>query len=208
LPRERARFARAFVRFRRNKIGSSAAACAVPPLRSGSPDSRSADRRRTAVLDDEDVSEEVLMSMMQSIGVASDRVMAALVSGLEIEFGRGAGEALAHRFLEAEEVDFHWDARVQERWIGTYESMDDEDPELDRVKIFGSLDGEMVRRGDDRRWRWQCAWHDGQADIRTRTRGARGIRAGVIIAQFGGAALVEERRSSFCLGSSGCTPRG
>jgi hypothetical protein len=153
LPRERARFARAFVRFRRNKIGSSAAACAVPPLRSGSPDSRSADRRRTAVLDDEDVSEEVLMSMMQSIGVASDRVMAALVSGLEIEFGRGAGEALAHRFLEAEEVDFHWDARVQERWIGTYESMDDEDPELDRVKIFGSLDGKwfvavMIVDGD------------------------------------------------------------
>jgi hypothetical protein len=93
------------------------------------------------------------MSMMQSIGVASDRVMAALVSGLEIEFGRGAGEALAHRFLEAEEVDFHWDARVQERWIGTYESMDDEDPELDRVKIFGSLDGKwfvavMIVDGD------------------------------------------------------------
>lgn len=93
------------------------------------------------------------MSMMQSIGMASDRVMAALISGLEIEFGRGAGEALAHRFLEAEEVDFHWDARVQERWIGTYESTDDEDLELDRVKIFGRLDGEwfvavMIVDGD------------------------------------------------------------
>lgn len=81
------------------------------------------------------------MSMMQSIGAASDRVMAALVSGLEIEFGRGVGEALAHRFLEAEEVDFHWDARVLEHWIDTYENMDDEDLELDRVKIFGQLDG-------------------------------------------------------------------
>ncbi|RHW16908.1 hypothetical protein D1610_14190 [Sphingomonas gilva] len=91
--------------------------------------------------------------MMQSIGVASDRVMAALISGLEIEFGRGAGEALAHRFLEAEEVEFHWDARVQECWIGTYESADDEDFELDRVKIFGRLDGKwfvavMIVDGD------------------------------------------------------------
>jgi len=95
------------------------------------------------------------MSMMQSIGAPSDRVMAALISGLEIEFGRGAGEALAHRFLEAEEVDFHWDARVEERWIGTYESIDDEDIELDRVRIFGRLDGKwfvavMIVDGDGR----------------------------------------------------------
>ena len=34
------------------------------------------------------------MTYFQPISVASDRVMAALVSGLEIEFGRGAGEAL------------------------------------------------------------------------------------------------------------------
>ena len=93
------------------------------------------------------------MSMMQTIGMASDRVMAALAWGLEIEFGRGAGEALAHRFLEAEEVDFHWDARVSERWIGSYESLDDDDLELDRVRIFGRLDGKwfvavMIVDGD------------------------------------------------------------
>ena len=93
------------------------------------------------------------MSMMQTIGMASDRVMAALVSGLEIEFGRGAGEALAHRFLKAEEVDFHWDARISERWIGSYESIDDDELELDRVRIFGRLDGKwfvavMIVDGD------------------------------------------------------------
>ena len=81
------------------------------------------------------------MTMFQPISVASDRVMAALVSGLEIEFGHGVGEALAHRFLEAEESDFLWDARLQERWIGTYESADDNEIELDRVRIFGRLDG-------------------------------------------------------------------
>lgn len=72
---------------------------------------------------------------------AADRVMAALVQGLEIEFGRGAGEALAHRFLEAEEVDFHWDARLQERWIGAYQNLEEEDIELDRVRVLGRLDG-------------------------------------------------------------------
>lgn len=93
------------------------------------------------------------MSMFQSISAASDRVMTALVSGLEIEFGRGAGEALAHRFLDAEEVDFHWDARTQERWAGSYESADDEGIQLDRVQILGRLDGKwfvamMIVDGD------------------------------------------------------------
>lgn len=81
------------------------------------------------------------MACVQSIGVASDRVMAALIAGLEVEFGRGAGEALAQRFLEAEEVDFHWDARLQERWIGAYEADVEDDVELDRIRIFGRLDG-------------------------------------------------------------------
>ena len=96
------------------------------------------------------------MSMYQSIGTASDRVMAALVAGLELEFGRGAGEALAHRFLKAEETDFHWDARVEERWIGAYGSAGDEEYDLDRIAICGRLDG-----------KWFCATMlvdgDGQA---------------------------------------------
>ena len=81
------------------------------------------------------------MGMVQSIGTASDRVLQTLMAGLEIEFGRGAGEALAQRFLDAEEVDFHWEARVLERWIGTYESVEDAEFELDRIAICGRLDG-------------------------------------------------------------------
>lgn len=93
------------------------------------------------------------MDMANCIGMASDRVLAALVSGLELEFGRGAGEALAHRFLDAEEVDFHWDARVEERWIGAYESADMDDVELERVAILGRFDGQwfvarMIVDGD------------------------------------------------------------
>jgi hypothetical protein len=98
---------------------------------------------------------EVHMGMFQSVGAASDRVMAALVAGLELEFGTRAAEGLAQRFLAAEECDFHWDARDQERWLSTYESIDGQEMELDRVAILGRIDGhwfvaEMIVDGDGR----------------------------------------------------------
>jgi len=81
------------------------------------------------------------MGMVERIGTASDRVFATLMAGLEREFGQGAGEALAHRFLEAEESDFLWEARLEERWLGSYASIDDDDLELDRIAICGRCDG-------------------------------------------------------------------
>jgi hypothetical protein len=80
------------------------------------------------------------MTVQQHIQ-SDDRVVSALIAGLELEFGHRAADALAHRFLEAEAADFHWDARQQERWIGSYDSVDDEDCELDRVAILGWLEG-------------------------------------------------------------------
>jgi len=81
------------------------------------------------------------MTMVQPISVASDRVMAALVAGLEIEFGRGAAEGLAARFLDAEDCDFCWDARVEERWLGAWAASETDDIELDRVAILGVMAG-------------------------------------------------------------------
>jgi hypothetical protein len=84
---------------------------------------------------------EVIMGMVQGIGTASDQIIATLVAGLEIELGRGAEETLVHRFMDAEESDFLWDARGEERWLGFYESFGDDDLELDRIAIWGRLDG-------------------------------------------------------------------
>lgn len=81
------------------------------------------------------------MSKDQVASAASDRVMAALIAGLELEFGRGAAEGLAQRFLAAEECDLHWEARVEERWIGAFERAEDDGFELDRVAICGRIDG-------------------------------------------------------------------
>lgn len=95
------------------------------------------------------------MSMMESIGVGPDRVMDALIAGLELEFGKTAGAALAQRFLAAEACDFHWDARDEERWLGAYESVDDDEDELDRIAICGTLNGawfvaQMIVDGEGR----------------------------------------------------------
>lgn len=85
------------------------------------------------------------MGIVESIETASakysDCIMARLIAGLEVEFGSGVGEALAHRLLEAEESDFLWDARIEERWLGSYESIDSDDFELDRIAICGRLNG-------------------------------------------------------------------
>jgi len=81
------------------------------------------------------------MTTFQPISAASDRIMARLIAGLEVEFGPGAGEGLARKYLAAEEAEFRWDARLEERWIGAYESDDEDESWLDRVAIYGRLDG-------------------------------------------------------------------
>ncbi|HKY82289.1 MAG TPA: hypothetical protein VJM09_12560 [Sphingobium sp.] len=42
--------------------------------------------------------------------------------------------------IAAEEVDFLWEARQAERWLGGWEGCD-EDEELDRIAIMGRLGG-------------------------------------------------------------------
>lgn len=70
----------------------------------------------------------------------------AMVNSLQAEFGA----ILAARILEAEAMDFLWDARVGQRYLGQHVDLDtdadDEVPELSRVAILSVLDG-----------RWHCA---------------------------------------------------
>lgn len=82
------------------------------------------------------------MSMVESVSGASDRVMAALISGLELEFGHGVAVGLAQRFIDAEDCDFTWDARIEERWLGAYATLDQDEFELDRVAVLGELNGQ------------------------------------------------------------------
>jgi hypothetical protein len=65
----------------------------------------------------------------------------AVVEGLRAEFGA----VLAARILEAEVVDFLWEARVKERYLGQHLDVGlgdaDDDRELSRVATLSSLDG-------------------------------------------------------------------
>lgn len=81
------------------------------------------------------------MDMAQNFGAGGADAVSALIASLETEFGCNAGRALADRFLAAEDTDFHWVARVSERFLGSYQSLDEEDDDLDRVAIVGELGG-------------------------------------------------------------------
>lgn len=76
---------------------------------------------------------------MNTISTIERRCDAA-VDALRAEFGG----VLAERIIEAEAVDFLWDARVQERYLGQQIGwdFDDEDAsqELSRVSILSVLD--------------------------------------------------------------------
>jgi hypothetical protein len=55
------------------------------------------------------------------------------------------GAVLASRMLEAEAADFHWQARIRERYLGQYLDgafgSGDPDEELSRVAIMSRIDG-------------------------------------------------------------------
>src|SRR5687768_1830769 len=77
------------------------------------------------------------MNMISTIGRSCD----AAVDALRAEFGA----ILAERIIEAEALDFLWEARVRERYLGQRIGSDLEDEaasqEFSRVAILSALDG-------------------------------------------------------------------
>ncbi len=81
------------------------------------------------------------MTTITIVQAASRDAYPALLAGLEAQFGRDGSVEIAAHHLAAELAEFHWDSRVAERWLGAYESLEDEESELDRVAILGRLQG-------------------------------------------------------------------
>ena len=77
------------------------------------------------------------MNMMATIGRGCD----VAIDALRAEFGG----ILAERIIEAEALDFLWDARVRERYLGQQIGWDFDDEEasqdLSRIAILSLLDG-------------------------------------------------------------------
>ena len=78
---------------------------------------------------------------MDSIIAASNDSFPALLAGLGCEFGSAGIESLARHFLDAEAADFRWEARIEERYLGTFEALEDDGAEWDRVAVIGRLAG-------------------------------------------------------------------
>ena len=81
------------------------------------------------------------MTIVQTIGMASERMLHCLATGWGIADRGYVGEIIDRQVLASEEADFHWDARLSERWLGQYFNADEDEIELDRVAIVGRIDG-------------------------------------------------------------------
>ena len=85
------------------------------------------------------------MTIISAVPGGSGDAYARLVEGLRLEFGCADVGALAERIFEAEKVEFHWEARVAERYLGQHFPLDfgDEDcaDELARVAILSFVAG-------------------------------------------------------------------
>jgi hypothetical protein len=85
------------------------------------------------------------MTIISAIPGGSGDAYARLVEGLRMELGCSDIAALADRILECERADFHWNARVRERYLGQHFPFDFGDDgageDLSRVAILSFLGG-------------------------------------------------------------------
>ena len=85
------------------------------------------------------------MTIISAIPGGSGDAYERLIEGLRTELGCSDIAALAERIFEAEKADFHWRARVRERYLGQHFALDfdDEDAgeDVSRVAIMSFLGG-------------------------------------------------------------------
>ena len=85
------------------------------------------------------------MTIISAVPGGSGDAYARLVDGLRIELGCSDIAALAERIFEAEKVDFHWQARVREHYLGQHFALDfgDEDAgeNISRIAILSFVAG-------------------------------------------------------------------
>ena len=82
------------------------------------------------------------MTIISQLAGAGD-AYTRLVEGLRSELGCSDIAVLAERIFEAEKADFHWQARLRERYLGQHLPVDpgddDSSDELSRIAILSFL---------------------------------------------------------------------
>ena len=81
------------------------------------------------------------MNMISAIQIAKIDPVAALIDSVTAGLDAATGATIARYFFDNELVDFCWNARQREAWIGEYQSFDEEAETLDRIAILSHFDG-------------------------------------------------------------------
>jgi hypothetical protein len=81
------------------------------------------------------------MTMISIVQTQSRDAYPVLIAGIKEQFGAAGSVSIASEWLQAEWAEFHWDSRIDERWLGRYEGESDGEDTLDRVAIVGRLNG-------------------------------------------------------------------
>jgi hypothetical protein len=123
------------------------------------------------------------MTMISDVRGSSRDAYSELVEGLRMEFGCRDIAAIADRVFEAEKADFHWNARVRERYLGQHLPVDfadeDECEDVSRMAIMSFLTGRWhagicLVDGDgcalDLLWIWSFERHEDALDALDRAR--------------------------------------
>lgn len=85
------------------------------------------------------------MTIISAVPGGSGDAYSKLVEGLRQEFGCADVAALAERIFETEKADFHWQARVRERYLGQHFALnygdEDDSGDISRIAILSFLAG-------------------------------------------------------------------
>ncbi|HWC56973.1 MAG TPA: hypothetical protein VG434_08415 [Sphingomicrobium sp.] len=85
------------------------------------------------------------MTIISAIPGGSGDAYARLVEGLRMELGCSDVASIADRIFEAEKAEFHWEARVRERYLGQHlpTGLGDEDAgeDVSRIAILSFAAG-------------------------------------------------------------------
>jgi hypothetical protein len=85
------------------------------------------------------------MMILNAVPGSSGDAYARLIEALRGDFGCADISALAERIFESEKVDFHWQARVREHYLGQYYPLDFGDDEagedISRIAILSFVAG-------------------------------------------------------------------
>lgn len=85
------------------------------------------------------------MTIISAIPGGSGDAYVRLVEGLRMEFACSDVAALAERIFDSEKAEFHWDARIRERYLGQHFPLDPGDDgageDLSRIAILSFIAG-------------------------------------------------------------------